>query len=85
LVSIPCATAGTPATITLRDAGGRTLNWQISDPPPLLWLSAYRGTLTPGATSTIQARALLPQKSTRSLVFTSDGGSVTIRYKVSCH
>ncbi|HEY7832059.1 MAG TPA: hypothetical protein VIG30_00725 [Ktedonobacterales bacterium] len=84
-VHIPCPAAGMPASITLRDTGGRALSWRISSPPLLLLFSAYSGTLAPGASSTIQVRALLSQKSTRSLVFTSDGGSVTLSYKVGCH
>ena len=72
-----------PSWLTLRNTGGQALTWQASAPGNVL-LFPSRGTLDPSASAVIQARATAPQRGTRTIVFSFNGGAVDVSYKVVC-
>ena len=72
-----------PSWLTLRNTGGQALAWQASAPGNVL-LFPSRGTLDPSASAVIQARATAPQRGTRTIAFSFNGGTVDVSYKVVC-
>ena len=81
-VNIPCSGSEDAASLIIRDTGGQSLTWRITNPPLTLFFSQTSGTLAPGTASTIQARALFRQRGNHSLTFTSNGGDISINYTV---
>lgn len=80
-VILPCSGAG--VTLTLSNTGGQPLTWHASASGNIV-LSATSGSVGPQETTTITARASGPQHGTGAIIFTSDGGTSKVTYKVTC-
>jgi hypothetical protein len=75
---------GPGATLAVQNTGGQILTWQATAPGNVI-LSLRQGTLDPGGAVAIAARAVALQRGSRTIRFTSNGGSVGVSYRVSCH
>lgn len=80
-IILPCS--GASVTLKLSNTGGQALTWQASVSGNAV-LSATSGSLDPQSSSTITVHARGPQHGTDAIVFTSDGGTARVTYRVSC-
>jgi hypothetical protein len=80
-VVLPCS----GATLTVSDTGGQALTWHASVSGSAV-LSATSGWVGPHSSGTLGAHSQgQPQHGPGAIVFTSNGGTATVTYKVSCH
>jgi hypothetical protein len=81
-VVLPCS--GASVTLTVKNTGGQTLNWQASVSGNAS-LSVTSGAVGPSDQATVSVHATGTQHSPGAIVFTSNGGRVKVTFKVSCH
>jgi hypothetical protein len=81
-VVLPCS--GSTVTLRLSNTGGQTLTWQARVTGNAV-LSATSGSIGPHSSSALDAHASGSQHGPGSIVFTSNGGTRTVTYKVFCH
>ena len=81
-VVLPCS--GASVTLTVSDTGGQALTWHATVSGTAV-LSATSGWVGPHGAGTVGAHASGGQRGPGTIVFTSNGGTGTVSYKVSCH
>jgi hypothetical protein len=82
-VVLPCS--GTIVTLTVSDTGGQALTWHATVSGTTAVLSATSGWVGPHSAGTLTASASPGQRGQGTIVFTSSGGTGTVKYRVSCH
>lgn len=82
-LTLTCAGKGTTAALTLRATGKGPITWS-AQPATGIGLSAARGTLKPGASTTIQVAVRTAKAARGTLTFTSNDGTATVAYVVTC-
>ena len=82
-LTLTCAGRGTTAALTLRATGKGPITWS-AQPAAGISLSAARGTLQPGASTTIQVAARTAKAARGTLTFSSNDGTATVAYAVTC-
>jgi hypothetical protein len=80
-VVLPCG--GATVALTLKNTGGQRLNWQASVSGNAS-LSAASGAVDPSSQATVIVHATGTQHGPGAIVFTSNGGTVKVTFKVSC-
>jgi hypothetical protein len=81
-IVLPCS--GANVTLTVSDTGGQPLTWHASVSGNAV-LSTTSGDVGPHSSGTLDAHASGGQHGPGTIVFTSNGGSAKVTYKVSCH
>jgi hypothetical protein len=81
-VVLPCS--GATASLTVKNTGGQTLNWQASVSGSAA-LSPASGAVSPASQTTLSVHATGPQHGPGAIEFTSNGGTAKVTFKVSCH
>jgi hypothetical protein len=79
---LPCG--GTPVTLTVSNTGGQSLMWQASVSGNAA-LSATSGSVGPASQATVSVHATGTQHGPGAIVFTSNGRTAKVTFKVSCH
>lgn len=82
-LTLACAGKGTTAALTLRATGKGPITWN-AQPAAGISLSAARGTLKPGASTTIQVAVRTAKAARGTLTFASNDGTATVAYSVTC-
>jgi hypothetical protein len=82
-LTLTCAGKGTTAALTLRATGKGPITWS-AQPATGIGLSTARGTLKPGASTTIQVAVRTAKAARGTLTFTSNDGTATVIYVVTC-
>jgi len=81
--TLTCAGKEATAALTLRATGTGPIVWS-AQPPAGIGLSTTRGTLKPGASTTIQVAVRTAKAAHGTLTFTSNDGTATVAYVVTC-
>jgi hypothetical protein len=82
-VVLPCG--GTSVTLTVSNTGGQALTWHASVSGNSAVLSATSGWVGPHSAGTLTTHASPGQRGQGTIVFTSSGGTGTVKYRVACH
>lgn len=82
-LTLTCAGSETTAALTLRATGKGLITWSAR-PAAGIDLSTARGTLKPGASTTIQVAVRTAKAARGTLTFTSNDGTATVAYVVTC-
>lgn len=81
--TLTCTGKGATAALTLRATGKGPITWN-AQPAAGIGLSAARGTLKPGASTTIQVAVRTAKAARGTLTFTSNDGTASVAYAVTC-
>jgi len=82
-LTLTCAGRGATAALTLRATGKGPITWN-AQPATGISLSTTRGTLQPGASTTIQVAVRTAKAARGTLTFTSNDGTASVAYVVTC-
>lgn len=82
-LTLTCTGRTATAALTLRATSTRPITWS-AQPPVGIGLSATRGTLRPGASTTIQVAVRRAKAAHGTLTFTSNDGTASVEYVVTC-
>lgn len=82
-LTLHCSARASPVKLTVRNGGKSDLSWSVAAPVGIQ-LSASRGNLKPGATTTLALSAHGAKLTTGTLTFTYAGGTTTVPYSVVC-
>jgi hypothetical protein len=81
-ITLPCT--GTKVTLTVSDTGGQALTWHATVTGAAV-LTASSGWVGPHSSGSLSAYSSGGQRTQGTIDFTSNGGTGTVRYRVSCH